>query len=85
MASKPYYDDGNGIVIYHGDCREILPHLDLHRPQATHRGEAASVDVVEDDLEVVLQQRPGRSDQSRGARADKRRDAAGDGRSASTH
>ena len=22
---KPYYDDGNGIVIYHGDCREILP------------------------------------------------------------
>lgn len=24
---KPYYDDGNGIVIYHGDCREILPKL----------------------------------------------------------
>ena len=24
---KPYYDDGNGIVIYHGDCREILPEL----------------------------------------------------------
>lgn len=24
---KPYYDDGAGIVIYHGDCREILPHL----------------------------------------------------------
>jgi len=24
---KPYYDDGNGIVIYHADCREILPHL----------------------------------------------------------
>lgn len=23
----PYYDDGNGIVIYHGDCREILPLL----------------------------------------------------------
>lgn len=22
---KPYYDDGKGIVIYHGDCREILP------------------------------------------------------------
>ena len=22
-----YYDDGNGIVIYHGDCRDILPHL----------------------------------------------------------
>lgn len=22
---KPYYDDGNGIVIYHGDCREVLP------------------------------------------------------------
>lgn len=24
---KPYYDDGNGIVIYHADCREILPYL----------------------------------------------------------
>lgn len=24
---KPYYDDGRGIVIYHGDCREILPQL----------------------------------------------------------
>lgn len=23
----PYYDDGHGIVIYLGDCREILPHL----------------------------------------------------------
>lgn len=21
----PYYDDGNGIMIYHGDCREMLP------------------------------------------------------------
>jgi DNA modification methylase len=25
---KPYYDDGKGIVIYHGDCREILPTLE---------------------------------------------------------
>lgn len=24
---KPYYDDGKGIVIYHGDCREIVPTL----------------------------------------------------------
>ena len=24
---KPYYDDGKGIVIYHGDCRAILPTL----------------------------------------------------------
>lgn len=23
----PYYDDGNGIVIYHGDCRELLPDI----------------------------------------------------------
>ena len=23
----PYYDDGHGIVIYLGDCRDILPHL----------------------------------------------------------
>lgn len=22
---KPYYDDGNGIVIYHGDWRDVLP------------------------------------------------------------
>jgi DNA modification methylase len=26
-VADPYYDDGNGIVIYHGDCREILPEL----------------------------------------------------------
>ena len=25
---KPYYDDGRGIVIYCGDCRDILPHLE---------------------------------------------------------
>lgn len=25
---KPYYDDGNGIQIYHGDCREILPQIE---------------------------------------------------------
>jgi len=24
----PYYDDGKGIVIYHADCRDILPHLE---------------------------------------------------------
>ena len=24
---KPYYDDEKGIVIYHGDCRDILPSL----------------------------------------------------------
>ena len=24
-AMTPYYDDGEGIVIYHGDCREVLP------------------------------------------------------------
>ncbi len=24
---KPYYDDGRGITIYHGDCREIAPRL----------------------------------------------------------
>ena len=28
MTLTPYYDDGNGIVIYHGDCRDILPHLE---------------------------------------------------------
>jgi len=25
---KPYYDDGKGIVIYCGDCREILPGIE---------------------------------------------------------
>lgn len=25
---KPYYDDGRGIVIYHGDCSEILQKID---------------------------------------------------------
>lgn len=24
---KPYYDDGKGIVIYHGDCLDVLPYL----------------------------------------------------------
>ena len=25
---KPYYhDERSGITIYHGDCREILPHV----------------------------------------------------------
>lgn len=28
MMPKPYYDDGTGVVIYHGDCREIVPPLD---------------------------------------------------------
>jgi len=27
LKMKPYYDDGRGIVIWHGDCREILPTL----------------------------------------------------------
>ena len=31
---KPYYEQ-DGIMIYHGDCREVLPQL-----------EAASVDCV---------------------------------------
>jgi site-specific DNA-methyltransferase (adenine-specific) len=24
---RPYFDDGRGCVIYHGDCREVLPSL----------------------------------------------------------
>lgn len=28
---RPYYDDGRGIVIYHGDCREVLPGLESVR------------------------------------------------------
>lgn len=27
---KPYYDDGKGIVIYHGDNREVLPLIGRH-------------------------------------------------------
>jgi site-specific DNA-methyltransferase (adenine-specific) len=26
---KPYYDDGNGIVIYHGDSLDVLPEMPL--------------------------------------------------------
>jgi DNA modification methylase len=26
---QPYYDDGKGITIYCGDCREVLPALDV--------------------------------------------------------
>ena len=47
---KPYYDDGKGIIIYHGDCREVLPTLE--RPahiitdppfsERTHTGHDAS-------------------------------------------
>ena len=25
---KPYFEE-DGITIYHGDCREVLPHLDV--------------------------------------------------------
>jgi site-specific DNA-methyltransferase (adenine-specific) len=47
---KPYYDDGKGIVIYHGDCREILPtlsrpdHIITDPPfsERTHAGHDAS-------------------------------------------
>lgn len=28
MTLKPYYDEG-GITIYHGDCREVLPKLEI--------------------------------------------------------
>ncbi len=27
--TKPYFDDGKGHVIYHGDCRTVLPTLEL--------------------------------------------------------
>lgn len=36
---KPYYDDGKGIVIYHGDCLEIMSHL-----------KSSSIDFVLTDL-----------------------------------
>jgi DNA modification methylase len=29
---QPYYDDGHGIVIYHGDCRDVLPTLSIDGP-----------------------------------------------------
>ena len=28
-ALSPFYNDGHGIVIYNGDCREILPLLPM--------------------------------------------------------
>ncbi len=36
---KPYYDDGRGIVLYHGNCMELMPKL-----------EVGSVDLVVADL-----------------------------------
>lgn len=39
----PYYDR-NGITIYHGDCRDILPQI-----------EAGSVDLVLTDIDTRKQ------------------------------
>lgn len=34
---KPYYDDGRGIVIYHGDCREVLATQDCEERFEEHQ------------------------------------------------
>jgi DNA modification methylase len=46
---KPYYDDGSGITLYHGDCREILPTLpkvDLVLTDPPYGTTSCSWDVV---------------------------------------
>ncbi len=55
---QPYYDDGNGIQIYHGDCRGILPTLDV-----------ASVDLVLTDPPYGVNERCDRKGRKRGALA----------------
>ena len=54
----PYYDDGHGIVIYLGDCRDILPHLpkvDLVLTDPPYGiGEAAGKNVSRDNLAVAV-------------------------------
>ena len=52
----PYYDDGNGIVIYHGDCREVLPGL---APE--------SVSLVLTDPPYGVAERTDRGSKGRGA------------------
>jgi len=55
---KPYFDDGKGIVIYHGDCRETLPQLeqvDLVMADPQHLGQyALGLDVTEQPLPEQL-------------------------------
>ena len=58
---KPYYDDGNGIVIYLGDCRTILPHLE-------------PVDLVLTDPPYGINLQPPRG-LTRAIKGDERRDA----------
>lgn len=66
-AVKPYYDQA-GITIYHGDCREVLPHLHNrgvalaitdppYRWSDRHQSSQEWFRVLEDDdLELVLTQ-----------------------------
>lgn len=56
---KPYYDDGKGIVIYHGDCREILPTLEpvdliLTDPPYANGEGYASYDDSADGLTALI-------------------------------
>lgn len=48
---KPYYDDGNGIVIYHGDCREVLPTLERSNADLVFADPPFSVPVKYHDAE----------------------------------
>ena len=62
---EPYYDDGKGIVIYHGDCREIMPQLPkvdlvLTDPpygmdyQSNRRVDWQRFDKIQNDAELPL-------------------------------
>lgn len=53
--ATPYYDDGNGIVIYHGDCREVLPTI-----------APGSVDLVLTDPPYGVHERTDRASKGRG-------------------
>ena len=65
---NPYYDDGKGIVIYHGDCRDILPTLpksDLmltdpvwpNCPEGLLEGWQDAMDLLRSCLQVIKSDR----------------------------
>ena len=56
----PYYDDGEGIVIYHADCREILPQLDAVDHVITDPPYAARAMKNARSAETIKQRRDGK-------------------------
>jgi len=49
---NPYYQD-NAVTIYHGDCREILPHLEPVDLVLTDPPYGVGMDAFDDDFALV--------------------------------